>query len=269
MFRPKLEKEDKNKLFPRSKLITQKSDLEEIITKLKANDPGLEDVCFSGDGRISAEGKIINNDYKLSSDDIEKLAGALKVNRTLKKLSIFSYGSDVDDMAVTWLADAIKSNQQIKLERLDLTLKVSDKGAKQLAQALQTNTSLTHLSLATNKISDEGGVELAKALESNSTLEVLWLPGNNMGDISAAHFAQSLHTNKTLKGLGLLSNYITDLGAAQLAESLKINGTLEELELGFQFKKDWEKKGISKVLIKEIGTLLEYNKYKKMSRYRQ
>jgi NLR family CARD domain-containing protein 3 len=69
-------------------------------------------------------------------------------------------------------------------EELDLHLKdIGDEEAKQIAQELAINTTVTCLSLGCNKIGDDGAVALADALTKNKSLTRLELPTNPIGDI--------------------------------------------------------------------------------------
>ena len=43
-----------------------------------------------------------------------------------------------------------------------------------LAEALQTNTTLTELNLGANQLGPEGGAKLAEALKTNTSLTRLW-----------------------------------------------------------------------------------------------
>ena len=61
-------------------------------------------------------------------------------------------------------------------------IKISDAGAKALAEALKVNTALQKLGLDSNKISDEGAKALAEALKVNTALQVLGLDQNKISD---------------------------------------------------------------------------------------
>ena len=54
-------------------------------------------------------------------------------------------------------------------------------GAKVLGIVLQSNHTLTHLSIAHNRITDIGVEALANALKSNKILKNLDIKGNNIG----------------------------------------------------------------------------------------
>lgn len=100
-----------------------------------------------------------------------------------------------------------------------------------MAKALESNTTLQHLSLAMNEIGDVGALALAKALESNTTLQRLSVVANEIGDVGAQALAQALEKNSTLQELQLDMNLIGDDGAQTLAQALKTNATLKCLGL--------------------------------------
>lgn len=99
------------------------------------------------------------------------------------------------DMSGNWLGDDLASlnsvlmyNRKFPIKILDLSENgITDQGARKLAEALQTNDSLTELYLKAgwlnrNNITDNGGICFAEALRKNSTLKVLDLTGNPIGE---------------------------------------------------------------------------------------
>jgi Ran GTPase-activating protein (RanGAP) involved in mRNA processing and transport len=59
---------------------------------------------------------------------------------------------------------------------------ITDEGAKEMANALKKNSTLTNLILARNYIEDAGAEALGEALESNQSLTALDLQANLIGD---------------------------------------------------------------------------------------
>jgi len=128
-----------------------------------------------------------------------------------------------------------------------------------LANALETNSTLTTLYLSENKFGDKGVEALAKALEKNSTLTTLDLSDCNIGDEGAKALAEALKKNSTLQRLFLSDNVISVTGLKDLASALERNWALEELNIDRCFvcslrenegRSDWENK---------IGDLLNKN----------
>ncbi|KAF9968702.1 hypothetical protein BGZ70_010208 [Mortierella alpina] len=122
--------------------------------------------------------------------------------------------------------------------RLD-QCRIDDSGAKALAEALRTNSTVVFLDLGENSIKEQGAQALAEALTLNTTLTALYLYGNALlmwnliGPNGAQALAQSLKVNATLTTLNVYANSIGLLGAQALAEALKVNSTLTSLSLGF------------------------------------
>ncbi len=151
------------------------------------------------------------------------------------------------------LCTRIKNNDPT-LTRLNKSFSnLGDVGAKAIADALETNRTLTTLFLSSNFIDFFKGVKaIADALKTNKTLTTLNLNDNNIGDKGAQAIADALETNKTLRTLSLFYSNIGDVGAQAIADALKINKTLTTLNL--------ESNNISTSLIDEINGSLAANK---------
>ena len=108
---------------------------------------------------------------------------------------------------------------------------IGDDGAKALAQALQTNTTLQELEHGNNQVGDDGAKALAQVLQTNKTLQRLSLSSNQISDDGARALAQALQTNTTLQLLDLNDNQISDDGAKALAQALQTNTTLHGIGL--------------------------------------
>lgn len=93
----------------------------------------------------------------LSSLDIGALAAAIKANRHLLSLSLYSHENN----------------------RHPYANDVGDEGGVKLASAVKTNTALRVLSLAANDLGPAAGLAFADALRSNGILDVLDLANNN------------------------------------------------------------------------------------------
>jgi Ran GTPase-activating protein (RanGAP) involved in mRNA processing and transport len=108
---------------------------------------------------------------------------------------------------------------------------IGDEGAKQFADALQKNETLTQLHLYKNRIRDNGVEHLANALGKNKTLTELHLGWNLIRDEGAKHLADALENNMTLTKLDIGGNQIGEKGAHHLASALKDNTHLTKLDL--------------------------------------
>ena len=106
-----------------------------------------------------------------------------------------------------------------------------------IAEALESNKEVKHLRLSNTVCDDEGAAALAKMLGINKTLEDLYLCSgyckdsarqNNIGDEGATALAVVLNEhNSSLKVLHLCRNKrITDKGFRKLTETVQKNKTL-------------------------------------------
>ena len=93
------------------------------------------------------------------------------------------------------------------------------------------NSSLEHLSLASNGIGDQGAAELARALKKNTNLVSLSLANNRIGDKGATELAEALTYNPTITTLDLSGNLVMDPGARAIADALRYNTVLSEVRL--------------------------------------
>ena len=166
--------------------------------------------------------------YIEHTDGIKALADALRVNTTLTTLDFSD--SCIGDYGAVVLADALQVNKTLTtlgLGRID----IGADGATALAGALQVNATLTTLGLGGNDIGADGATVLADALQVNTTLATLDLSDNDIGADGATTLADALQVNTTLTTLALYGNNIGDTGAAVLADVLKVNRTLTALAL--------------------------------------
>ena len=83
-------------------------------------------------------------------------------------------------------------------------------GAKEIAEALKVNKSMTNLDSGSNNIGDSGAKEFAEALKVNNSLTTLYFYENNIGDSGATEIVEALKVNKSLISLSLNSNNIGD-----------------------------------------------------------
>ena len=112
---------------------------------------------------------------------------------------------------------------------------IGDEGARQLAEALLTNTHVSVLYLGSNRIGPDGVQSLAVALTSGCRVETLHLSGNPITCDGAVHLARVINGAPCLREL-----YVTDCGigtggAISLAEEVKCTRTLRALYVGGKF----------------------------------
>jgi hypothetical protein len=123
--------------------------------------------------------------------------------------------------------------------------KISAAEAKDIAQSLAFNTSLTELELG------HKGKYIAQALAFNTSLTSLYLVDNRISDAGAKDIAQALVSNSSLTLLDLTYNHISDAGAKDIAQALTVNSSLTSVDLGHN--------PISYALYKQVKNLAARN----------
>ncbi|GIQ84709.1 hypothetical protein KIPB_006257, partial [Kipferlia bialata] len=145
------------------------------------------------------------------------------------------------------LALALPSLTSLTCLRLEYS-GIRDEGATALALALPSLTSLTHLSLHNNSIGDDGAKALAQALPSLTALTKLELITNKIGDYGAIALASALRSLTALPKLNLCCNRIGDYGAEALALTLPSLTALTELSLDINNIGDYGAKALARAL---------------------
>ena len=183
---------------------------------------------------------------RLSNDDITNegldiLAKGLCKNTTLETLTLKNVFlcKNESPSKFTGMTEMLAIND--KLEELDLSDNpLGCVGVTWIAEALESNEGVKHLMLERTHCGDEGGAALAKMLGINKTLECLYRcastyandsdssPQNNIGDERAIALADVLKEhNSSLKVLHLCRNTnITDKGLRKLTETAQKNKAL-------------------------------------------
>lgn len=117
---------------------------------------------------------------------------------------------------------------------------VEDAGAKELAGALEYNSTLTSLTLDATNIGTQGAQSLAHALQINSSLQVLCLPMNPIPGEGIQALAAALGNNNTLLKLDIDNSCFSSIANPEmfneasiqaLATALQNNTMLKELVL--------------------------------------
>jgi len=128
------------------------------------------------------------------------------------------------------LAEALRTNTT--LTEINLTCNgIGPEGAKALVETLQLNIKLTTINFGCNGIGDEGAKALAEALRTNTTLTKINLANNNIGLEGIKALAEALQMNTKLTTIDLANSNIGDKGAKTLAEALQLNTKLTNIFL--------------------------------------
>ncbi|KAE9009210.1 hypothetical protein PR003_g17161 [Phytophthora rubi] len=185
--------------------------------------------------------ELIHNHIRRYYRDVDAAAKAAtdweavsaRIRKDLAPYSVLKLGGFSLGDACTRLLSDVLTHGASKLRTLDLGFnRLTDKGATQLAVALETNSSLESLYLSGNEIGPAGARALAQALTKNTHLRSLHLSGNNIGEEGARFLAEGIAGNTALRALYLGTNGIGAAGMQSLATALTHNKSLEELTLG-------------------------------------
>lgn len=166
----------------------------------------------------------------LGSVGVVALSDMLQHNSTLQMLDIRNIFIDDSQRATRALGKALCNNKSLMELRVGKNCGVNF--SRDIAAALQVNTSLKKLDLSFSNVGNDGATELAKALETNETLRVLKLNQCRIGAVGAAAMARALLQNDSLKELHLSDNTpLCETSSQVLLNAVKENYTLEKLTL--------------------------------------
>lgn len=154
---------------------------------------------------------------------IEKLADALKVNKSLAVLDMKQ--NHFGTKGAEYMGDALLLNP--KLRQLNISeCDIDYEGMQHIARGLMGNDAIEILSMADNNIGDAGAEFVCAVLKVTKRIRNLDLAENRIGQLGVNWIASALTVNRTLVYLGLQWNDINNDGAAKLAEALASNNTL-------------------------------------------
>lgn len=134
-------------------------------------------------------------------------------------------------------------------------LNLIDRDIPIITQEVLVNRHCTELDLASNRLTSEGARLLAIALETNTTLEILDLSSNRIKDEGVQYLVESLRSHPSLKYLRLGTNAITDVGAEHLARLLLENRRLILLDI---FSNELTSRGVISLAKAVPHSCLEY-----------
>ena len=218
-------------------------------------------LCDSGTAEISNALKVNSTLKKLSLslNDIgvegaRSLAAALCHNHTLEFLCFG--GNRITDDGVVAISECFKitSGKTAKLtciKSLDLSANCLTSQSKTAVSTIIQEGALTWFNYSYNKLGESGAYEISKALQTNLTLQQLFLCSNSIGVSGALSIAVALCHNHTLEYLDISKNGILDDGAMAIAECLKTNRTLKYLNVS--------NNNITEIGATEIIEVLKFN----------
>jgi Ran GTPase-activating protein (RanGAP) involved in mRNA processing and transport len=169
--------------------------------------------------------KLWLSDINITSVGISILANAFSHTNSLEVLEIS--GCNVSDGGVEALIKQLSNNAN-KLQRLGLAgNNITAKGAKYIAQLLETNTVLTRLDLGYNHIGSEGVQMLSDVIARGKTnISYLDLTSNMLGDSSVEYIFEMIEKNPLLKRLVLYDNYFPRVGKNRIYKAIQLYRTV-------------------------------------------
>jgi Ran GTPase-activating protein (RanGAP) involved in mRNA processing and transport len=158
------------------------------------------------------------SDSNITSVGISILASAFSYPNSLEILVISNSGASDD--GVKALVKQLSNNAN-KLIRLGLVNNnITTKGAKYIAQLLETNTILTQLDLEYNQIGDEGVRILTDVIAYRKTrISRLNLSWNALTDKSVDYIAQMIKKSPLLKRILLYDNHVSAIDKIKIAKA--------------------------------------------------
>jgi hypothetical protein len=132
----------------------------------------------------------------LTDDDVRAISDELKDNSTLTSLlfGFLSLGNRLGDLSAQALAGALRANAT--LTKLSIcNNEIGPAGAQALSDALKVNHSLVELYLQNNKVGDAGAMHIADALKANHTLTLLNLGRNEVGPAGTEAIVEALDSH--------------------------------------------------------------------------
>eukprot|EP00746_Dinoflagellata_sp_MGD_P165615 gnl/MRDRNA2_/MRDRNA2_94994_c0_seq1.p1 gnl/MRDRNA2_/MRDRNA2_94994_c0~~gnl/MRDRNA2_/MRDRNA2_94994_c0_seq1.p1 ORF type:complete len:637 (+),score=181.83 gnl/MRDRNA2_/MRDRNA2_94994_c0_seq1:72-1982(+) len=199
-----------------------------------------------GDKACLAIGECLIDNSKIMSVDLssneiglmgtEALAAALDKNSTLTSLSLAC--NNITLAGLEKIADVFADQyNKTPITKLDLrSTKMSDQGAKRIAEAIERKGTVAELYISYNSIGDVGVKPIAELLVKNTPLKVLDLRGNVIAYEGAKLLVGGLNKNKGMQVLYLGYNKIPGRGLSLITEAEKkqrtvaVDGAREELQ---------------------------------------
>ena len=171
---------------------------------------------------------LVLESYSIMDSEALAFADALQTNTTLTQLDLG--GNGISGLGTEAICKALQFNHVMTY--LDLSGNtIGDSGAEALAGELQSPaTQLSYVNLAHCEITSLGAEALARALQTNRSLTYLSLIGSDIS-CSATALAEALRLNRTLTHLDLSMTYIGDLGTEVICKALQSNHMMTHLIL--------------------------------------
>ena len=160
--------------------------------------------------------------------------------KTIFQLSDLQQKVQSDDDKIDeelWFIDEITDPKYLReflqccldVQHVNLTGTIPDNQMLIFCHYLMNNSTLTKLKLSNNKLTDKGARRLATAIQVNTTLHKLNISMNKITDEGAKRLAEAIQINTTLQELNISKNWISKEGVMRIVEACTINRTLHNL----------------------------------------
>ncbi|XP_074062667.1 leucine-rich repeat-containing protein 74B isoform X3 [Macrotis lagotis] len=126
-------------------------------------------------------------------------------------------------------------------------------GARALASALMTNTSITKLNLSDNWLNEEGAAAIAGMLKENCFITDLDLSDNKVGAKGAKPLCAALKVNTSVRRLRISGSELGTQAAKDIAEALMVNTKVELLDLSHNLLDEEAGEKLGPALAENIG----------------
>ena len=191
-------------------------------------------VLPSHEDLLAGKPKELKIDHcNFTDSQVRALSFVLEKNLAIEHLSL--HGCCLGNRQIALLAPSLERQRTVR--RLDLSYNYiepsvfSSLGIKELAKAIQSNRTITHLKLSENALGTTGAKLLGRALKVNTKIMSLNLRSNFLGSKGMKALAREIQTPLILQRLNLCNNDIGDSGFTALGTLLSKGGALRYLDL--------------------------------------
>ena len=236
-----------------------------IRTLAKENQTGIEwSICLNSSSPESTE-VIISNLNKcvvwnldmrytpLNNMCVSTLSEALKINKTMKKLEVFScplIGG------IKQFSDVLFTNTTLEDLVLDNITGFTDEDIFHLSNMIASNTTLKVLRFRYCNITDHGVQYICEGLTKNQTLTVLDIAGNHqITSVSTSTITDLIQMNTSLTELVLFGTSLDDDDIKTICTSLTKNTRIQKLHLSRRHEENFKNLDSYEVILDRLEFL--------------
>ena len=171
--------------------------------------------------------------------DVASLSQLLQTTHNLTTIHLTE--SCLDDESVQVLTSGLSKNETVTSLGMKIILsfwytdlshnRISDAGARRIANLIENNQILASLSLADNQIHAKGAKFFGQALGMNKTITYFDIKMNSLSDEGGKLILEGLLTNASLRTINLSSNQLGSESGIALQKLIEINSTLIDVDI--------------------------------------